>query len=318
MADWMGHVAWWARPIYDLIGNAVMSADVLFTDDTPVKVLAPGEGKTATGRLWVYLVDERPWSGNRPPAAYYRYSPDRKGERPKDDLARFTGFLQADAFTGYESLTNAEKGERPDIIHVACMAHARRHFYDAFVSTKSQLAEEALRRLQELYAIEADINGLSVAERLDARKTRSVPLLTTFKEWLDHHAARLSSKTDLGKAIQYAINRWDALTRYATDGRLAIDNNPAERALRGIAVSRKNFLFLGSDEGGRRASIIYTLVESAKLCGLNPQAYLADIIDRMAKGHPSTHLEDLLPWRWREARLEDPQTKFGVPFIGNR
>lgn len=300
LADWVGHVAWWVMPLVELIGAHVMAAPVIHTDDTPIAVLAPGSGKTRTGRLWAYVVDERPWQGVRAPAAYYRFSPDRRGERPRDHLARFRGVIQADAFGGYEALARSAAQGRgpPRLIHAACWAHARRKFYDVFESTKSPIAEEALRRIGELYAIEAEITGQSAEARVVARQDRTAPILDALHEWLAAQRRRLSAKNALARAIQYALSRWQALTRYAGDGRLAIDNNVAERALRGIAVTRKNFLFLGSEAGGERAAILYTVLESAKLGGLDPEAYLADIIDRMAKGHPINRLAELLPWNW--------------------
>jgi len=302
LADWVGHVAWWVAPLAALIGGHVMAAPVLHTDDTPIAVLAPGNGKTRTGRLWTYVVDERPWQGGRAPAAYYRFSPDRRGERPRDHLALFRGVIQADAFSGYEALArSAGRSNRgpPAVTHAACWSHARRKFYDVFESTKSPIAEEALRRIGELYAIEAEIAGQLADTRLAVRHARAVPILDALNDWLAAQRRRLSSKNALARAIQYALTRWEALMRYAGDGRLAIDNNPAERALRGIAITRKNFLFLGSEAGGERAAILYTVLESAKLGGLDPEAYLADVIDRMARGHPINRLAELLPWNWQ-------------------
>lgn len=302
LADWVGHVAWWVTPLAELIGAQVMAAPVLHTDDTPIAVLAPGNGKTRTGRLWAYVVDERPWQGTRAPAAYYRFSPDRRGERPRDHLARFRGVIQADAFSGYEALARSalERAGRgpPRLIHAACWAHARRKFYDVFEATKSPLAEEALKRIGELYAIEAEITGQPAEARLVARQDRAVPILDGLHEWLTAQRRRLSSKNALARAMQYALSRWPALTCYAGDGRLAIDNNVAERALRTIAITRKNFLFLGSEVGGERAATLYTVLESAKLNGIDPEAYLADVIDRMARGHPINRLAELLPWNW--------------------
>ena len=314
MSEWMGALAWWCKPIYDLINLEVMGAGVIHTDDTPVRVLAPGTGRTATGRLWVYLVDEAPWCGTRPPAAWYRYSPDRKGIRPQEDLAEFSGYLQADAYAGYEKLTAESAGEPSKIQHVACMAHARRHFYDAYAEEKSPIAEEALRRIQELYAIEASIMGKPPDIRLAVRQSQAAPLLADMNAWMDATIGRISQKVGAAKAINYALGRWDALARYATDGRLAIDNNPAERSLRGIAISRKNFLFLGSDEGGRRAAIIYTLVQTAKMNDLNPHAYLAGILNAMVRGHSSQRIAELTPWAWARAHRGDAKSSYGVNF----
>jgi transposase len=241
LADWVGHAAWWVSPLAAMIGAYVMAAEVVHTDDTPIAVLAPGLGRTRTGRIWTYVVDERPWAGARAPAAYYRFSPDRKGERPRDHLASFHGVIQADAFSGYNALyrlpgppgTNA-----PRIMHAACWAHARRKLFDEFERTKSPIAEEALRRIAKLYDIEADITGHSAELRQKARKNLAVPILDEMKTWFHDQRRRLSAKSNLAKALQYALTRWEALALYTTDGRIGIDNNPAERSLRGIAVTR--------------------------------------------------------------------------------
>ena len=299
MAEWMGHVAWWVMPLAERVGQYVMAHDVIWTDDTPIRTLAPGNGKTRLSRFWCYAVDPRPYTGPGHPAVFYRYSADRKGERPRGHLEGFSGYLHADAFAGYEALYRANGNQPPRIVHVACMAHARRKIFEVFDATKSPIAEEALRRIQELYAIEAQINGCSPEQRRAARQTRSKPLLDAFHDWLQAQRRRLSGKAPLGKAFQYALTRWDALTRYVKDGRLSIDNNLAERLLRGIAVTRKNFLFLGSDRGGERAAAIYTIIESAKLNGLDPEAYLATVLDRMAHGHRINHLDELLPWNFQ-------------------
>jgi hypothetical protein len=238
----------------------------------------------------------------------FRYSPDRKGERPQEHLASFTGFLHADAYAGYSQLYAPRGGYAARVIHVACLAHARRNFFDVHEATKSPVAAEALRRIGQLYEIEAEINGKPPDIRLAERQARAVPLLAEFKSWLETERQRLSAKTALATAIKYCLARWEALVRYTSDGRLAIDNNSAERTLRTIAVTRKGYLFLGSDEGGRRAAAIHTIVESAKLNGLNPHAYLADIIDRMAKGWPRSRLADLLPWRWAATKAADTAT----------
>jgi transposase len=219
--------------------------------------------------------------------------------------------IQADAFSGYHALTRpASVSDRvgrgpPPLIHAACWAHARRKFYDVFESTKLPIAEEALKRIGELYKIEAGITGQPAETRLATRQSRAVAILDALRDWLTAQRRRLSAKNALAKAIQYALSRWEALTRYAGDGRLAIDNNVAERALRGIAITRKNFLFLGSDTGGERAAILYTVLETAKLNGLDPQAYLADVINRIAGSHPINRLGELLPWNWQHqpARL---------------
>lgn len=208
--------------------------------------------------------------------------------------------MHADAFADYNALYRPEPGKPARTQHAACWAHARRKLFEVHEATKSPIAEEGLRRIQALYQVEVGITGKSVAERLAERQARSKPLLTALKDWMQAQRRRASSKTALGKALQYTLGRWEALARYADDGRLAIDNNLAERLLRGIAISRKNFLFLGSDKGGERAAILYTLIESAKLNGLNPEAYLAHVIDRLAKGHLASRLADLLPWNCKD------------------
>ena len=306
LADWVGHGAWWLRPLAEAIGTCALAQGVIWTDDTPIRVLAPGRGRTRLGRFWVYAFDPRPWGGpdgwHGPPAAFYCYSPDRKGERPREHLAGYAGWLHADAYAGYKPLTAAKGGKPPQITHVACMAHARRELFKVYESTKSPIAEEALRRIGELYAIEAAINGQSAERRCAARRTQSKPLLEALHAWILQHRRRLSGKSTLGKALQYALNRWDALARYADDGRLSIDNNLSERLLRGIAVTRKNFLFVGSDAGGQRAAIIYTIAETAKLNGLDPEAYIAAVLDRLAHGHPISRLDELLPWNFKVQR----------------
>ena len=296
LADWVGHAAWWLKPLAERIAAHVLAAPVIHTDDTPVAVLAPGRGRTRTGRLWTYLLDERPWCGSRPPAALYRFSPDRKGERPRKHLGGFHGVIQADAYSGYEALTRG--AGPPGIVHAACWAHARRKFFDVHEATKSPVAAEALRRIGELYAIETGIAGRPADLRLVTRQDQAVPLLAALRSGLEEQSRRLAAKTDPAYAIRYALTRWEALTRYGSDGRLGIDNNPAERSLRGIALTRKNFLFLGSDAGGDRAAILYTVLESAKLNGLDPEAYLAGVIAAMAAGHTITRLDALLPWNW--------------------
>lgn len=315
LADWVGHAAWWVAPLAQRIGAHVRRAPVIHTDDTPVAMLAPGHGRTRTGRLWTYLLDERPWCGDRAPAAWYQFSPDRKGKRPRDHLADYKGVIQADAFSGYTALTRPQPDPSdwpgdgsgdgmPAIRHAACWAHARRKFHEVFEATDSPVAGEALARIAALYAIEAEITGQAADQRRDARQRLAGPLLADLKSWLESQAGRLSAKTALAKAIRYALTRWTALLLYTGDGRIGIDNNPAERSLRTIALTRKNFLFLGSEAGGKRAADLYSVLETARLNGLNPEAWLAAVIDLMAKGHPINRLDELLPWNWRAAALQ--------------
>jgi transposase len=238
LADWVGRGAWWLRPLAELTERRIMAGPVIWTDDTPIAVLAPGRGRTREARFWVYAFDPRPWGGTGPPMALYRYSPHRKGERPKAHLAGFSGWMHADAYSGYDALTRPKEGGGQRIAHVACWAHARRKLFEVFEATKSPVAEEALARIGALYAIEAEINGLEADRRREVRQARSKPLLTEMRGWMEAQRRRLSAKSTLGKALQYALGRWDALARCVEDGRLSIDNNLAERLLRGIANRR--------------------------------------------------------------------------------
>ena len=293
LVDWVAHSAALLEPLVAALGRYTLAAGKVHSDDTPVKVLDPGRGKTRTARLWVYVRDERPAGSADPPAAWYRYSPDRKGERPRTHLAGYRGILQADGYSGYGRLYAAGH-----IVEAACWAHARRHFWDVYESQQrspGSLAEQALQRIAALYGIEADIRAQPPEERRRQRQAQAGPLLQELRAWLDDTLTRVSSKSDLAQAIGYTLTRWQALTRYRDDGRIEIDNNAAERALRGVALGRKNYLFQGSDAGGERAAAIYSLVETAKLNGLDPQGYLREVLTRIAE-HPINRIEELLPW----------------------
>lgn len=301
LAGWVGKAAWLLRPLVDALAREVMSADRLFADDTPVPVLAPGTGKTKTGRLWVYVRDDRPHAGMTPPTVLYRYAPDRKGERPREHLKAFSGFLQADGYAGFDGLY--ETGRKPGpIVEVACWAHVRRKFFDVHQANGSAIAREALDRIGALYAIEAGIRGRPPDERHRTRQARAGPLLAELKTWLEVTRPKLSGKSDLAAAIRYALGRWDALARYCDDGRLEIDNNAAERSIRPLALGRKNYLFAGSDAGGERAAAIYSLIETAKLNGLDPQAYLRDVFTCIAD-YPVNRVDELLPWNFAAERI---------------
>jgi transposase len=251
-----------------------------------------GLGRTRIARLWVYAIDPGTWAGTGPPAAFYRYSPDRKGERPRDHLTDFKGFLHADADAGYDALYRPTGGQPSRIVPVACWAHARRKLFEVFEATRSPIAEEGLRQIQELYAIEAESHGRPAAQRLAVRQARSVPLLAEFQQWLDDRRRRISTKTALGRALRHALSRWDALTRHTTDGRLGVDNNLAERLLRGSAVTRKNFLFVGSDEGAsccssHHVSIIREdFVAGRQAAGVASAAHRLDGERRRSTGRP--------------------------------
>jgi transposase len=253
-------------------------------------VRAPGNGKTKTGRLWTYVRDDRNSGDTTAPAVWFAYSPDRKGERPKLHLKTYRGALQADAYSGFQHLY-----EGGTIYEVACWAHARRKFHDIHIAHASPTTSEAIERIAALYAIEAEIRGSTAEIRQATRQARSQPLLDELRTWLEATLGKLSKKSDTAAAIRYALSRWRALTRYVDDGKLEIDNNAAERALRVVALGRKNFLFAGSDSGGERAAAIYSLLGSAKLNGLDPEIYLHEVLERIAD-HPISRINDLLPW----------------------
>lgn len=307
MAGWVARAAELVAPLVDAIDAHVMKARRLHADDTPVPVLAPGSGRTKTGRLWVYLRDERPHGGQDPPAVIYRYTPDRKGERPREHLKRFAGFLQADGYAGFNELYATGPERAAAATEVACWAHVRRNFHNYHAGTGSPIALEAMTRIGKLFEIERLIHGQPPDDRRRARQELALPLMTELAAFLDGSLADISGKSDLAKAIRYARSRWTALTRYLDDGRLEISNNAAERAIRPLKLGAKNYLFAGSDAGGERAAAVYTLVETAKLNGLDPAAYLRDILSRIAD-HPINRIGELLPWNRRtDAKEADAQ-----------
>jgi transposase len=296
LGDWVGQAVWLLDPVVAAIRQSVFTADKIHGDDTTVPVLAPGLGRTKTGRLWVYVRDDRLFCGSAAPAAAYFFSPDRGAEHPTAHLASFTGFLQADGYAGFEGLYNPARSKPGPIIEVACWAHCRRKFFDVWEATKSPLAKEALDRIAAVYAIEDKARFAPAPERVEHRKETG-PLLAAFFAWANATVVKLSGKLELAKAFRYTITRREALTRFVSDGRLEADNNVAENAMRGIALGRRNYLFAGSNSGGERAAAIYTLVTTAKLNGLNPETYLRDILAKIAEGHTINRIDELLPWR---------------------
>ncbi len=292
LADWVGAASELLAPLVECLGRYVLGAQKIHGDDTPMPVLCPGRGTTKQGRLWTYVRDERPAGSSEPAAVLFRYSPDRKGERPQGHLSSFTGVLQADAYAGFDRLY----GQR--IQEAACWAHVRRKFYEihvAHVAHAFPIAAEALDRIGRLYGVETEVRGKPPDERRAVRQARAGPELEALHAWLRATVTALSKKSELAVAIRYALSRWTALTRYRDDGRLEIDNNAAERALRAVALGRKNWLFAGSDDGGARAAAIYTLLGTAKLNDLDPEGYLRYLLERIAE-HPINRIEELLPW----------------------
>ncbi|MEO0729082.1 MAG: IS66 family transposase [Pseudomonadota bacterium] len=295
LADWVGACAATLQPLVERIEQHVLAAERVHADDTTVPVLA--KSKCRTGRLWVYVRDDKPFAGDAAPAALFHYSGDRTAQHPEAHLAKYTGLMQADAYSGYNGLYVPGRAAGP-ITEVACWAHARRKFFDIAELQKSPVAIEAVRKIDALFAIERDINGKPPDERVAVRRDRSRPLVDELRSWLENERRKLSSKHRLAKAADYVLKRWSPFVHFLDDGRICLSNNAAERAVRGIAVGRKNWLFAGSDSGGRRAAAILSLIETCKLNDVDAEAWLAEVLARLAD-HPAKHIDDLLPWNWK-------------------
>jgi len=301
LANWVGRACWWLRPLAALLLGTILSSPKIFADDTPVPVLDPGRGRTKTGRLWAYARDDRAWRGPEPPAVAYVYSENRQGAHPRNHLAEFTGILQVDGYTGFDRLA----GDRPkDTVKLAfCWAHVRRKFYDFHQATASPIAAEALRRIAELYAIEACIRGRPSDERRRIRQTQTKPLVEGMKTWLEAELGRISAKSALAGAIRYALRHWQGLGLFLEDGRVETDTNTVERTIRPIKLGRKNHLFAGSDGGAESWATIASLIQTAKLNDVEPFAYLRDVLDRIVSGKTKANdLASLLPWAWKASQ----------------
>ena len=294
LADWVGRAAFHLRPVHERILADLRSSTKLFADETTAPVLDPGRGRTKTGQLWAYARDDRPWGGSDPPAVAYVYAPNRKAEQPIAHLAGFTGVLQVDGYAGYRAL--AEKG---GVSLAFCWAHVRRRFYELAVGGPAPIAERGARTHRARSTRSRTTSAAAAPEeRRAARQDRTRPLLADLEPWLREKLALISQKTKLAEAIRYALSRWEGLTRFLDDGRIEIDSNTVERSIRPIALNRKNALFAGSDGGGENWAIVASLIETCKLCGVDPQAYLADTLAKIVNGHLNSQIDDLLPWAY--------------------
>jgi transposase len=305
IADWVGTCTTNLAPLNALIDEHVQAAERLHGDDTTVPVLA--KGKTITGRVWTYVRDDRPFGGQAPPAAMFRYSRDRTAEHPNQHLAGYAGILQADAYAGYNALYEPDRKPGP-ITEAACWAHSRRKLFELAELQRAPLAIEAVRRIDAIFDAERPINGLSAAARLAVRQQHIAPLVTELEAWMRESRGKLSRHNPVAKAMDYMLTRWETFTRFLSDGRICLTNNAAERAVRGIALGRKSWLFAGSDRGGDRAAAMYSLIYTAKLNGVDPRAWLADVLARIAD-LPASRLHELLPWNWRKAREDTAAAK---------
>ncbi|HFY0689152.1 TPA: IS66 family transposase [Escherichia coli] len=290
MDRWVLELAEKLSPLAEALNRYVLEAGKVHTDDTPVPVQAPGSGKTRTGRLWVYVRDDRNTGSSLPPAVWFAYSADRKGEHPQRHLAEYRGVLQADAYGGYDAVYETGR-----VTEAACLAHARRKIHDEHARRPTELTQEALKRIAALYAIEADIRGSPEERRLAVRKEKSMPLMESLYAWIQAQLKTLSVHAEMAKAFGYMLKQWDALNVFCNDGRVEIDNNICENALRCVALGRRNYLFFGSDRGGEAGAIIYSLLGTCKLNGVEPEGWLRDVLGKISDW-PSNRVHELLPW----------------------
>lgn len=298
LADWVGRSTALLEPLAEAIGRHVRAGPALFADDTPVKMQAPGQRKTRTARVWAYVRDERPWAGPAPPAVWYRFTIDRKGEHPEDHLSDYKGWVHADGYSGFNGLFGKDKAAE-----MACMAHVRRKFVDVHASQGGAVAEEAIKRIAALYAVEKQARGKPPSDRAALRRDQAMPLFDDLGTWLEAQLPRLSGKTPLAGAIRYALSRLPKARSYLENGILELDNNTVERAMKPVALGRKNWLFAGSEGGGKAMAVAFTLIETAKLNAVDPQAWLTWVLDRIAD-HKINRIAELLPWNWTAATTE--------------
>jgi transposase len=302
LVHWISRAAWWCKPLHALLMATILAAPKIFCDDTPLPVLDRTRRRTRIARLWSYAMDDRPWGGPAPPAVVYLYAEDRKGRHVDEHLADFNGVLQVDAYGGYNRLTKHDRPGGP-VTLAFCLAHARRKFFEIHKATGCPVSAEALQRIAAIYAIEARIRGTSAEERLAVRQAETRDLFDAFKPWLMDRLSEISAKSTLAKAIRYTLGHWNGLGVFLGDGRVEVDNNTVERTIRAISLGKKNALFAGSAVGGANWAILASLINSAKLHELDPQTYLADILERIVSGRTKVNaLHELLPWNWKAAR----------------
>ncbi len=299
LAGWAGQAANLLDPIVSRIREVGLTAGKIHADDTPVPMLVPGKGKTAQARLWAYVVDDRASGADTPALVWYRFTPDRSGSHPQNELKAFAGLLQADAYAGF---TKLYAGNR--IQEVACWAHFRRKIFENHQTAATPLSTALLDKIRDLYAIEEQVRGAPPDVRRAQRQQYSRPLVDDLKASIDDALRRLSPKSNMAKALAYGRKRWDALSRFLDEGSAEIDNNIAERAMRSVAIGRKNWLFAGSKVGGERAAAVYSVIETCKLNGVEPQAYIADVIEKIASDWPASRWDELMPWNWQPLQPE--------------
>ena len=297
LSFWMGYAAAEVAPVVARLRELLLASARVFADETVVPVLDPGRGRTKTGYFWAVARDDRPWGGGDPPAVVYNYAPGRGQEHNDRLLGGYRGILQCDGYATYKKLADPKRG-KDAVTLVFCWSHVRRGFYDLAKTGTAPIATEALARIAALYRIEAEVRGKPAAERLVARQARSQPLVTGLRTWFEAQMAKLPARGPLASAIRYALNHWDGLVLFLGDGRIEMDSNTVERAMRPVALSRKNALFAGSDEGGANWAAIASLVETCKLNGVEPQAYFTDLLTRLVSGWPQARIDQLLPWHW--------------------
>jgi hypothetical protein len=297
LAFWAGYAAAEIKPLWRLIRDELLHSTKLFVDETTAPVLDPGRGRTKTGYLWVIARDDRPWQGEAPPGVVYSYAPGRGAEHAVSLLKGVTGVLQTDGYAAYRSLADPKRAGGP-ATPAFCWAHCRRQFFDIAKTAPAPIATEALKRIAEIYQIEAEIRGKSADERRDVRQQKTEPLVKALKIWLEKTLGQVAGRSTIAKAIRYALNQWEGLGRFLNDGRIEIDSNTVERTMRPVALTRKNSLFAGSDQGAENWAILASLIETCKLHSVNPQAYLTDVMIKLVNNWPNSRLAELLPWAW--------------------